>query len=129
MLKSVACLFCFTLLSILISPVCAVPNNYVYSINGKSGGEFIKGEITTDKIFDLDGVSVSLDSSCEIEKTLKLLNAKKVHYFTDGEIENHYFFSEKVHNFEIINGKKVNVHVAIKGDNLTVGSPIIYYGY
>ncbi len=129
MLKNFACIVCFALLLSLFAPVGAVPNTAVYSLNGKSGGEFIKGNIALDKIFDLEGVAVNLDSSYDLQKTLKLLSAKKVHYFTDGEIENYYFFTEKVHDFEIINGKKVNLHVAVSKGNLTVGSPIIYYGY
>ena len=128
MLKSFACLICFALISILIMPVAVAPNGTLYAINGKSSGEFIVG-VTADKIFDLEGVSISLESSYDIEKTLKFLNAKKIHYFTDGEVENYYFFTRKVHGFEIINGKKVNLHVAVNGSNLTIGSPIIYYGY
>jgi hypothetical protein len=100
----------------------------VYTINGKSSGEFIKDEISLDKIFLIEGVTIKMND-CDIEEKLNLLNAKRVHYFTDGEVENYYFFSEKVHNFEMIKGKKVNIHLAVKEGGVVVGSPIIYYGY
>ena len=128
MVKSTACLLCLVVLSSFILGNKIFEKDIVYSVNGKSSGEFIKGEISLDKIFLIDGASIKTDSY-NIEEKLNLLNAKKVHYFTDGEVENYYFFSEKVHNFEIIDGKKVNIHIAVKKGEVVVGSPVIYYGY
>ena len=128
MVKSMACLLCLAVLSSFIVANKITEKDIVYSVNGKSSGEFIKGEISLDKIFLIDGASIKIDSY-NIEEKLNLLNAKTVHYFTDGEVENYYFFSEKVHNFEIINGKKVNIHLAVKQGEVVVGSPVIYYGY
>ena len=128
MVKSMACLLCLAVLSSFIVANKITEKDIVYSVNGKSSGEFIKGEISLDKIFLIDGASIKIDSY-NIEEKLNLLNAKMIHYFTDGEVENYYFFSEKVHNFEIINGKKVNIHLAVKQGEVVVGSPVIYYGY
>ena len=129
MVKSIACLLCFAVLSSFIVANKVAGEEVVYSVNGKSSGEFLKGEIALDKLFFIDGVSVKLSSDFDIKNKLNHLKTNTVHYFCDGEIENYYFFSNKINNFEIINGKKVNIHVAIKGDSLVVGSPIIYYGY
>ena len=128
MVKSMACLLCLAVLSSFIVANKITEKEIVYSVNGKSSGEFIKGEIPLDKIFLIDGASIKIDSY-NMEEKLNLLNAKMIHYFTDGEVENYYFFSEKVHNFEIINGKKVNIHLAVKQGEVVVGSPVIYYGY
>ena len=128
MVKSTACLLCLVVLSSFILANKLFEKDIVYSVNGKSSGEFIKGEISLDKIFLIDGASIKTDSY-NIEEKLNLLNAKMVHCFTDGEVENYYFFSEKVHNFEIIDGKKVNIHIAVKQGEVVVGSPVIYYGY
>ena len=128
MVKSAVCLLCLVVLSSFIVTNKISAEEIVYSLNGKSSGEFIKEEISLDKIFLIDGVSIKING-CDIEEKLNFLNAKMAHYFTDGEVENYYFFSEKVHNFEIINGKKVNIHLAVKEGEIVVGSPIIYYGY
>ena len=128
MVKSTACLLCLAVLSSFILANKIFEKDIVYSVNGKSSGEFIKDGISFDKIFLIDGASIKTDSY-NIEEKLNLLNAKMIHYFTDGEVENYYFFSEKVHNFEIIDGKKVNIHIAVKQGEVVVGSPVIYYGY
>ena len=128
MIKSAVCLLCLVVLSSFIVTNKISAEEMVYTVNGKSSGEFIKDEISLDKIFLIEGVTIKMND-CDIEKKLNLLNAKRVHYFTDGEVENYYFFSEKVHNFEMIKGKKVNIHLAVKEGGVVVGSPIIYYGY
>ena len=128
MVKSLTSIISFIALSIMCLPFANV-NQAVFSSNGKSSGVFIqKEDLTVENLFSLDGISYPL-SNCGVRKTISLLNAKEVHYFTDGEVKNYYFFSEKLPKCEIINGKKVNFHVAVKGDKITVGSPIIYYGY
>lgn len=128
MIKSAVCLLCLVVLSSFIVTNKISAEEMVYTVNGKSSGEFIKDEISLDKIFLIDGVTIKMND-CDIEEKLNLLNAKRVHYFTDGEVQNYYFFSEKVHNFEMIKGKKVNIHLAVKEGGVVVGSPIIYYGY
>lgn len=128
MIKSAVCLLCLVVLSSFIVTNKISAEEMVYTVNGKSSGEFIKDEISLDKIFLIEGVTIKMND-CDIEEKLNLLNAKRVHYFTDGEVENYYFFSEKVHNFEMIKGKKVNIHLAVKEGGVVVGSPIIYYGY
>lgn len=96
----------------------------------KSSGDFIGGKtLKLENYFQIDGVTISLPSGCNFYDTVELLSAKRVHYFTDGTVENYYFFSEKLPKSEMINGKKVNFHVAVSNGKVTVGSPIIYYGY
>ena len=128
MVKSLISILIFILLSILCLPLIGL-DGAVFSSNGKSSGEFIeKEDLPIEKLFKIDGISISL-SSCDYSKALNYFDAKKVHYFTDGEIENYYFFSKKLPKCEVINGKKVNLHVAVSKDKVTMGSPIIYYGY
>ena len=129
MIKSFTCLLCLIAMCSYITINKLNGKEIVYTVNGKSSGEFIADDITLDKLFMIDGVSMKIDTKHDIEDKLNLLNAKKVHYFTDGEVENYYFYSNKIHNFEIISGKKVNIHLAIKKDSVVVGCPIIYYGY
>lgn len=128
MVKSLLSILIFILLSILCLPLIGL-DGAVFSSNGKSSGEFIeKEDLPIEKLFKLDGISISISSS-NYSKAVDYFDAKQVHYFTDGEIKNYYFFSEKLPKCEVINGKKVNFHVAVKGNKVTCGSPIIYYGY
>ncbi len=130
MVKSVSAVLLLCLLVGLFTPINQVENNAVITLNGKSSGEFIcKKDITVSDFFDVNGLSLTLSNDIDVESILKKLNAKPTHYFYDGEIENYYYFSEKLPKKEVIAGKKVNIHVAIKKDFITVGSPIIYYGY
>lgn len=43
----------------------------------------------------------------------------------DGGIS-YYAKSKKIKHVEIINGKRVNLHIAIRGKNIKLGVPIIY---
>ena len=130
MVKSVLSVLLLCLLVGLFTPLNQVDDNAVITLNGKSSGEFIyKKNITVSDFYDVNGLSLTLSNDNGVENLLKNLNAKPIHYFYDGEIENYYYFSEKLPKKEVIAGKKVNIHVAIKKGAITVGSPIIYYGY
>ena len=96
----------------------------------KSSGDFIDSKtVKPENYFHIDGVTLTFSSDFDMSDAIELLSAKRVHYFTDGTVENYYFFSEKLPKCQIINGKKVNFHVAVSKGKVTVGSPIIYYGY
>ena len=98
--------------------------------NGKSSGEFYKFCIDNPQTYiNLDGGCLHFESVDSCLKIIEKLGAKEVHYFSDGEIENYYFYSEKLPKKEIIANKKVNVHLAIKSSGATLGFPLIYYGY
>ena len=130
MLKSLSTLIAFIVLICFCIPINGLGGEAVVVLSGKSGGEFIsKQQLTADKVFSLDGSSFNLSSDSDIRLLVEKLNAKITHYFYDGEVENYYFFTEKLPKIEVIAGKKVNLHVAKSKGDITVGSPIIYYGY
>ncbi len=123
----------FSILSFIFILFFCLPFGYldgaVFSTQ-KSSGDFIDGKnLKLENCFDIDGATITLPSGYDFYDTVELLSAKRVHYFSDGTVENYYFFSEKLPKCEIINGKKVNMHVAVSKGKVTVGSPIIYYGY
>lgn len=130
MLKSLSVVVSLCLLVCLSSPLYSLPSQAVVALKGKSSGEFIcKNELAVSNCLNVDGLSFSLSNDYDVKNLIKKLNAKPIHYFFDGEVENYYYFTEKLPKKELIVGKKVNLHVAIKKDFITVGSPIIYYGY
>ena len=71
MVKSTACLLCLVVLSSFILANKIFEKDIVYSVNGKSSGEFIKGGISFDKIFLIDGVSIKIEGF-DIEEKLNL---------------------------------------------------------
>ena len=127
MLKKICALISISVLTVLLYP--SFLGNGTVAVGGKSAGEFISFDKVTPSIaFGCDGVSFTLDGS-NYQEIVKKYSAKLTHSFTLDGVTNLYFYSEKLPKKEIIFGKKVNLHVAINGQKITVGSPIIYYGY
>lgn len=126
MLKSVAC---FLISACLFCPLKSFSKELTVCKNGKSSGEFsiIKSN-EIGKIINADGLSFSL-STAELTNFLNEYECKKVFSSVIGGVENHYFYSSKISKKEVIGGKKVNVHIAVSNKNITIGVPIIYYGY
>lgn len=128
MLKSLVAVLSFIFILYLCLPFGYL-DGAVFSTQ-KSSGDFIESKnLKLENYFNIDGATITLPSGFNFYDTVELLSAKRVHYFTDGTVENYYFFSEKLPKCETINGKKVNMHVAVSNGKVTVGSPIIYYGY
>ncbi len=94
---------------------------------------YSQGKFFTSNINDLcaryqsKGFSFKADE--ENLNFLKELNVKTVYSSQIENVENIYYYTNKIKTYQIINGRKVNVHVAKTTDGITVGIPIIYYGY
>lgn len=96
--------------------------------NGKSSGEFVS-EVNVSDLFVCDGVSIIKPASYDYLELIEKFKAKKMHSFYDGNVQNLYFYTNKLPKKEIINGCAVNLHVAITNENVIIGSPLIYAGY
>lgn len=96
----------------------------VFVINGKSSG--VISCDYKDWAF-CDGVSF------EIHKTrtqfLNGLNAKLVAVEEVGNVINYYYYSKKIAKKEVVGGRMVNIHIAVRGEQSLVGIPFIYSGY
>lgn len=46
-----------------------------------------------------------------------------------GDTVNYYYYSPSFHSFIYINGFAVNMHIAVRGNDLSIGTPIIFGGY
>lgn len=125
-LYAVVALACFIL---FCCPLNLIKGEVTISNKEKSAGDFLTAYKTDASSFiDANGVSFSLTDS-ELSELLKDIKCKKVHAFFDGEILNVYYYSNKIPIKEVIKNQRVNVHVAISNQKITVGIPIIYYGY
>ena len=94
---------------------------------------YSQGEFFTSNINDLRARYQSKGFSFKVDDGnldfLTTLNAKEVYKSQIEKIENTYYYTNQIKRYQIINGRKVNVHVAKSADGITVGIPIIYYGY
>jgi hypothetical protein len=63
------------------------------------------------------------------EKIIQDFNAEIMFTETIANIKNYYAYTEKIENYIVLNGIKINLHIAVSQDKTTVGSPIIFGGY
>lgn len=47
---------------------------------------------------------------------------------TDG-IVSYYCYSPRLGGGVILNGQKINLHIAVRGSSLAVGNPVVFGGY
>ena len=99
-------------------------DNTVTCINGKSSGSFVNGLLFCDN----DGCFVTLSKN-QAFNFAKNLNCKTVYIEKIGEITNYYFYTDKLLKKQVVKGKKVNIHIAVNGDRVTLGYPFIYGSY
>ncbi len=130
MLKKVAVIVAFMLL-VLIATYSEFSyigkKQVVFSKNYSQGGFFTSNISDVGALYSSKGYSFSL-SSDNLE-FIDSLNAKEVYSSKIQDVENTYYYSNKIKTYQIINGKRVNVHVAKTNNKIVVGIPIIYYGY
>ncbi len=98
-----------------------------FSKNYSQGDFFISNINDFYGRYSSKGFSFKLDG--ENLDFLKDLNAKQVYSSQIENVENAYFYTDKIKKYQIINGKRVNVHIAKTGDGVIIGIPLIYYGY
>lgn len=107
----------------------ALPLNATVCYNGKSSGEFVLlNDASPLTVLNRNGLSFS-SSEEEVKRLIAFLGAKKVHYFESDGVKNYYFYTFKISTKEVIFNKRVNLHIAVSKNGITVGSPLIYYGY
>ena len=94
---------------------------------------FSQGEFFSSSIYDFGAHYNSKGYSFKIDGKnfdfLKELDAKEVYSSKIENVENVYYYTSKIKRYQIVNGKKVNVHIAKSQNDVIVGVPIIYYGY
>ena len=130
MLKSLLTIAVLWLLIFSLLPLNFVPSDATIVLSGKSSGKFVvKNQLSASDMFSVDGLSLVVSKDYDVQTLIEKLSAKPTHYFSDGEVENYYYFTKKLPKSEVIAGKKVNLHVAVGKDYISLGSPIIYYGY
>ncbi len=121
-----------------ISKVCVVTNYQVVSAECdnviKSGNQFYysgsRDEIKKQfkNLDNVDGVILYFQNSSLKE----VADFYKIDYYRGGDVEGmsiYYGYSPYYKDFENINNKKLNVQIAINGEEIIVGFPAILIGF
>ena len=99
--------------------------NTTTCVNGKSSGQFVNFPA----FYDNDGYSVVLDSETQAVNFLNSYKCELVYIESVNGIQNYYFFSQNLAKKQVLNGKTVNVHLAVNGERIILGYPLIYGSY
>ena len=102
-----------------------ISKDTVTCIGGKSSGQFVNFPV----FYQSDGYQVKLDSEIQAVSFLRKYDCEIVFTENVNGIENYYFYSNKLLKKQVLNGKKVNVHLAVSDNGVILGYPIIYGSY
>lgn len=121
--------FAFSIYLLNALPVIKNAKGYEVYLQNYSSNAVIKTVDFTDYMFlsDIKGESVKFSAE-EFNQTELLNNLNAVIVFTetlDG-VYCIYAYSPKIRYRQTVNGKTVNVQIAVRGEQITVGCPIIY---
>ena len=109
-------------------------NHTVYLYSPSSNCKMLELEYGKERSFiclksSFKGESVVLDDIEDKALILDYYRACPVFFETVGEIENEYYYSDKISAYTTVNGKKVNVHISRTGGKVAVGIPFIFGSY
>ena len=133
--KKLLCVFLaiFSLFSIHRTTNVPTFSNYANTFEiSLDNGSFSNGILTVNKS-DFALYRGIKGESCEVKKENFDINAFLTDFEAEmvacekvGDIVCYYAFSPKVKYLEKVNGKKVNLHVAVRDNAVVIGTPIIY---
>ena len=78
---------------------------------------------------NVTGESAEYQNSKEVFKYIKKFNATFKFMEECGDIQNYYFYSPQLYAAVNLSGIHINLHVAIKSNNISIGSPLIFVGF
>ncbi len=80
-------------------------------------------------IANLTGESAEYPYAIDAFRQIQKYNARFKFMEVCGDIQNYYFYSQQLYSAVKINGITINLHIAVKMDSITVGSPLIFGGF
>lgn len=125
---SVAFIFALTTLNNPPAFLNFSKNRTVYT--GTSSVSFFKEYSHFSCVNKMKGESCKIPvKEFDFDKFIEYFSAEKVITETLSGTTSYYFTSEKLKNYVLINGQKINLHIAINNEYAVIGYPIIYGGY
>ena len=133
MLKNILVTILYLAMLVLFS-INATPlfnENCVVAVSRSSGEFYSVNSYRFKDVFVGDGVSVTYSPSYNFKKEIIDYYGAEIviNNNYDSYAKNYYCYSKALPNAVIINGKKVNIHIAVTENAVTVGFPLIYYSY
>lgn len=64
-----------------------------------------------------------------VSATLKSLRAEVLFFEEIGGVKSYYCYSPRMGKATILYGEPVNLHIAVQGNSVQIGSPVIFGGY
>lgn len=106
----------------------------VFYLYTPSSQATIKSKLSLTDCFFVQGESVQFSLNGEsgkkrAEEIMQDLQAELVFTETAGGTQSFYAYSKKLGKSVVINGKKINLHIAVAEDSAVVGTPIIFGGF
>ncbi len=105
--------------------------------NGKNGSDaemiFVENYEQAEKIKktlkSYSGESICLKDGLIADYFIDKFDAKLVKTESVANVTSYYYYSAKIDFYQLIDGVKVNLHVAKDGEKVYMGSPLIYSGF
>ncbi len=100
----------------------------LYLLSSSSCCQIIEVEKEEVKNFkdEIKGLSLSNVDGGFVDKKLKAFNCKKAFEEKGENFSSVYYYSPKIPAYKLINGQKVNFHVAKTNDGFVIGIPLIF---
>lgn len=104
---------------------------YLYSPSSQAQ---MKDALTFTDAFFLTGESVRFSVAAEdkenlVEEIAELFRAELVAKESVSGVTSYYLYSTNLRGGVRVQGRKVNLHIAVSGDSCAVGTPIIFGGF
>ncbi len=100
-----------------------------YYLGSPSSQAEIKEKITFADFGQIKGESVFLTEKVSVEEILSLYEAEVIFTERVGEVVSYYCFTGKWSDGVRIGEHFVNLHIAVRGEECSVGAPIIFGGF
>ena len=118
-------------------PFCAVEGEKGYFLYSESSQAVIKESFSLKEAFFLTGQSVRVELEFKTDKEREdwvkgeLERWKAVLLFKENAdgVVCYYAYCSRLGRGILLNGEFVNLHIAVRGNVATVGSPIVFGGY
>ena len=133
LLALTACLFaCWFFRATNTVQLSSISGERVFYLSSASSNARVKNNLSLLDVFRVKGESVrvtGVDGESVARDVLKRYDASV--YFSESVagVRSYYCYSPRLKGGIVVNGVKVNLHVAVDGDACVVGSPVIFGGF
>lgn len=125
--------FCLLFYTLSVCKLSALSGKRTFYLYSKSSQAIITQKFPLLELHQIKGESVAFavqeNPQTLLENILKRYDAKVELIEQSGECVSYYCYTKKWSNTLILNGKSVNLHIAIDSRNAVVGTPIIFGGF